>query len=210
MEIPIVLEPRIAKALETVCKNALAYGQNHREVRASISNLIVLLEQQVSEPCVEIANLRNLLKRADPDYSSRPAAELDPIYELALGSNPQITADQQAAAYQIKKVWAAFSRYLTVQAKNLESNGGSKSRRLDPLDAMSTEVARLWKDIYTPWYAKARKSYIARSGINEAEIVLKVVVDCQWPHQLDKRFGLTPGSSLIAVQHQLTSFQDLA
>lgn len=206
MNIPIVLEPRIAKALETVCKTALAYGQNHREVRASIGNLIVLLEQQVSEPCVEVANLRNLLKRADPEYSTRPAVELDPVYELASGANPKLSPDQQAAAYQIKKIWTAFSRYLSVQAKNLESTGGSKGRRLDPLDSMSAEVAGLWENQYIPWYNKARKAYIARSGINEGEVVLKVVVECEWPHQLDKRFGLAPGSSLTAVQHQLTSF----
>lgn len=209
MNVPIILEPRIAKALETVCKTALAYGQNHREVRASIGNLIVLLEQQVSEPCVEVISLRNVLKRAEPGYSSRPAVELDPIYELASGSNPKLSPDQQAAAYQIKKIWTAFSRYLSVQAKNLESPGGSKGRRLDPLDSMSAEVARLWQDTYIPWYNKARKVYIAKSGINEGELVLKVVVECDWPHQLDKRFGLPPGSSLTAVQHQLTSFQDL-
>jgi hypothetical protein len=220
MDIPIKLNPRLARAIETLAKSSLTYSQNHMQVRNAITGLILVLDSEAGEPSVEVANLRNLLRRNDvtfdfaetirtsSDPNGRPPATLDPIHELGLGANPKISPEQQASAYTIKKIWSCFSRYLSVQAKNLEANGSSIGRRLDPIDVMGQDIAKLWKDVYCVWYNNGKRKYIGRSGITEVEVSIRVVVDGVFPHEVDKRYSLANGACLRALQHQLTLFGD--
>jgi hypothetical protein len=205
-QIPLgLLNPKVFKAIELVCKHGLSYSNNHSQVKAAVSNLTLLLQQETSEMSVEVVALRNLLRRSNDEFD-RPALRLDPIQELGQGSYPKLDSGQQEAALRIKQVWSSFGKYLTVAAKNLEGNGGYRGRSLDPISVMSDEVVYLWKEVYCPWYEKAKKTFVARSGINEAEITLFICVEGVFPHEVDKRFALPRETSLEVIQRQLKEF----
>lgn len=205
-QIPLgLLNPKLFKAVEQVCKNGLSYSDNHKAVKDSISNLIVLLQQETSEMSVEVTSLRQLLRRSNDEFD-RPSLRLDPVQELGQGTYPKLDSGQQEAALKIKQVWSSFGKYLTASAKNLEANGSYRGRALDPIAVMSDEVASLWRDTYCPWYEKAKKTFIGRTGLNEAEITLFVAVEGVFPQELDKRFSLSVGTSLEVVQRQLSAF----
>jgi hypothetical protein len=190
--------------METICKQAIQYSDNNKEIRSSITALVVLLQQEVSEHSVETVGLRNLLRRTDPrNEFERPSLRLDPVQELAL--KQEIDNAQQDAALSIKKVWNSFNRYLNVAARDY-NGAGSRGSAKDPISVMSDEVAHLWRDQYVPWYNKAKRTWIARSGINEAEVTLSIVVEGTYPSELDKRYRLTDGRSLLALQRQLANF----
>ena len=205
--IPIgLVSPKLFKAVELLCKNALSYSGNSKAVRDAVSNLTLLLQQETSEYSVEVVALRNLLKRANQEFD-RPALRLDPVQELGLGSYPKLDSSQQEAALKIKQIWTSFGKFLTMAAKNLESNGGYKGRSLDPVSVMSDETAKLWRSCYVPWYEQAKRTYVGRSGVNEAEITLYVAVEGIFPHEVERRFGLKPGAALEVLQRQLRLFQ---
>lgn len=209
-DIPIgLVNPRTFKALEILCKHALSYSDNHRAVRDAVASLTLLLQQETSEVSVEVVALRNLLKRSNDEFD-RPALRLDPVQELGQGTYPKLDSGQQEAALKIKQVWSSFGKYLTASAKNLEANGSYRGRALDPVSVMSDEVANLWRETYCPWYEKAKKTFIARTGLNEAEITLFVAVEGIFPVELDKRFSLNSGTSLEVVQRQLSAFSGTA
>lgn len=219
MDIPIRLNPKLFKALEAVCKNAVNYSGNHKLVRDSVANLTLLLQQEAPELTVEVAALRGFLHRTDPSFefaasfrsaeqpNGRPKLRTDPIEILGLEPNPSLDSEQISAATAIKKVWNSFGRYLTVAARNLDGTS-YHGRALDPLSVMSEETAILWKQAYVPWVTKAKKTWIGRSGCHEAEITLAVVIECIHPHELDSRFRLKTGTALLALQHQLDRFSD--
>ena len=205
-EIPLgLVSPKLFKAVELLCKNALSYSDNHKAVREAVANLTMLLQQETSEMSVEVVALRQLLRRSKAEFD-RPALRLDPIQELGTGSYPKIDSSLQEAALRIKQVWSSFGKYLNVSAKNLEANGSYRGRALDPVSVMSDDVAFMWRDIYVPWYNTSKKMYIGRSGINEAEVTLMICVEALFPHEIDKRFSLKLGTSLGVLQRQLKAF----
>ena len=194
------------KSIELICKNGLHYSDNHKEVRSAITAFVVLLQQELSEPSVEVSNLRSLLRRTDPNKEfERPSLRLDPIQELSTGPEPLIDYEQQDAALTIKKIWSSFGRYLNVAARDY-NGAGNRGQAKDPISVMSDEIAILWREQYIPWYAKAKRTWIDRSGINEAEVTLSVVVEGAFPSELDRRYRLKEGRSLIALQRQLSNF----
>ncbi len=203
LEIPIKLSPRLYKAMEAVCKHGLAYSQNHKLVRDAVNNLVLLLQQEAGETTAELTALRGLLRRTDSGFDGdRPKALQDPIEDLGLGSNPKLSPDQQAAALAIKRIWTSFGRFLQVASRNLEASG-KKGRTLDPLDVMSDEVAVLWEETYKNWYQRGKRTFIGRSGCNEAEVTLRIVVEGCFPEETDRSYNLPTGSSLTVLQHQL-------
>lgn len=206
IEIPVRLNPKLYKSIELICKNGLHYSDNHREVRAAITSLVLLLQQELSEQSVETVSLRSLLRRTDPrNEFERPSLRLDPIQELSTGPKPLIDYDQQDAALSIKKIWSSFGRYLNVAARDY-NGAGHRGQAKDPISVMSDEIAILWREQYIPWYAKAKRTWIDRSGINEAEVTLSVVVEGAFPDELDRRYRLREGRSLLALQRQLANF----
>ncbi len=218
--IPIQLNPKLFKSMELVCKNAINYSGNHKLVRDSVANLILILQQESSELTVEIAALRQFLRRTNPNFDfsansrsaeepeGRPKLRSDPIYTLGEEPNPKIDSDQISAALAIRRVWTAFGKYIGVAARNLDAGGGYRGRALDPLSVMSDEVAILWKESYCPWVEKAKRTWIGRSGITEAEVTLAVVVESIHPHELEARFRLKPDTALLALKNQLDRFAD--
>lgn len=208
-EIPIGLSPRAFKAVEQLAKKALQHSQNHKEVRAAITAIAVLFQNESSEPNLEVFALRRILKHYGNQEFERPSQRLDPVYELSHGHKPPLDNDQHMAALKIKKVWSGFSHYLNVAAKDYNKSTGQRGHALDPISVMSDETAYLWRQVYSPWYERAKRKYIDRSGINEAEVTLAIVVEANFPQELDRRYRLKEGRSLTALQRQLTNFASL-
>jgi hypothetical protein len=212
------LDPKVFKTLESLCKTALTYGDNHPNIRNAVANLSFQLQQHSmsihGELTIDVITIQQLLRKTDPRYEhQRPAIEQDPIIELSQGNYPKLSPDQQSAAATIRRIWQCFSKFLAVASRNYNTKSGKKHRILLPLDVMDQNTYDTYRDTYSPWINKAKLTPIVNFkkkplSTSHGEVVLAILTQDWFPKQLDLAHRLPRGSSLFALQHQLNLFNN--
>lgn len=216
--IAVTLDPKVFKTFESLCKTALTYGDNHPNIRNAVANVLFQLQQQslstYGELTIDVLTLQQLFKKTDPRYEhKRPDPEKDPIYELSQGAKPKLSPEQQEAASTIRHIWHCFAKFLSVASRNYDTKSGKKHRVLSPMDIMDQKTYDLYREIYSPWYNKAKQTPIVNYkkqalSTNHAYVVITILTQDQFPSNLDKICRLPLGSSLSALQYQLNLFNN--
>ena len=213
--IQTVLDPKLFKLIESLSRTALSYGDNHNTIRTCIGNLCFYLQQQSLQNyghlTIDTVTLKTLLKKTDPKYEfERPKPKLDVIEELGPLYQKKLTNDQQTAANQIRKVWAAFQKYLTVASRSYDTKSGKKNRVIQPLELMDPKLFVTYRNIYTPWYEKACRELVSSNDkriiTNEGDITTIIIVENIFPKELDLARNLKLGASIDILKKQLTLF----
>lgn len=204
-----VLEPKIFKSVESLCKLSLAYSDNHPEIRRAVANLCFHMQQLNPNLTPDIISIRNILRKSNPNFEhERPPVEQDPILVLRQGSNPKLNEDQEVAASNIRKIWRALSKFLNSSAKDYNTSTSKKNKVLLPLDVIDQKTYDMYRDIYIPWYTNASRNPILNykkepMKISEGDVVLSILIEMLSPYQCDYVRRIPKGSSLRALQRQL-------
>ena len=211
-DINLTLDPQFFMVLEKLCKSALLHSLNHSEVRLAITSLYLHLSRESLEKfgadSIDVTLLHQTLTERNLE---KPRRDIDPLNILAQGKRPRLGPDLIAAALLIRRVWQGFSRFLKLSSRSYTRTGPKKrTKSLDPIMIMSTDLLNLWSEQYKPWYEQASRQKIkTKTGeLTHATIALRIILDSLMPEQVDKYFGLNKGQALQVLKHQLRLFID--
>lgn len=217
--VPTVLPPRIYRAIEALCRDALHYSDKHPTVRKLVTSVYQALEveahTQHGSPSIEALSLKKVLtKIINSEEDNIPSHRLVPLQLLE--ADQLLRPEQIEAAHHILQVWQGWGRYLQVSGRKYEKGGSKRAgtSSLGPLDVMGESTWALWREYYIPWERGARQRLVDGGGWLHArkescfEVVMGVVVKDISPKQLDQAFYWRQGSALIALQDELMRFGD--
>lgn len=209
----VMFSPAVYRAVEQVCKDAIAYSSNHPGLRRSMVQLChelrIQAEASIGYHSPEVISLMQLLRRTDPALVEKPVSVPSPI-EL-LHKNRQLSLDQVNAANTIRQVWYAFSRFLTVTGTRYQhdpSGGTKRTKVIQPLEVMNEETYETWMTIYGPWasHAVQKKLSTTRGPLNHVSIVLSIVLQDFHPRDLDRAYRLPRNACLTVLRAELDAF----
>lgn len=205
-----ILEPRLFRALELVCKDAISLSNNHPAMRRSVGSVYFQLRTAAIERCghetPDVIAIKSILDRTAPEGIRRV-----PVKEVltALYEKGQLDADEIRAGKLIADIWRAFGRFLTVVSRSYDNApAGQRTRTCDPADVMGSSLNANWRDYYCPWYEVAKHklvpSKVAYMGYKtRAALVLYVIVEQMMPRIIDKAFKLPRNTTITVVKEEL-------
>lgn len=214
-ELQLISPPKIFDQIEQLCRRYLDSNKWDTPSRELVSKLSFVYRQEAftrfGHDSVETFALAKLLKIGAPTGFQPPAPRPDALtfIQMKPNSNSRLDAFQESAAGHIIAVWMAFGRFLRMSSRGMEGGGG-RGQVLHPLDVMGEELWEHYKAIYKPWQALAEKVPIDRKraggAVTICAIVLSILIEDVYPHELDGRFALIKGTALAALKAALSGY----
>lgn len=205
------MDPRLFRAVERVCSLAIQLSGNTTSMRETVAAFSLELQMQgMSRHGFRTADaeaIHNLLARTDPNRRTElPRIEKD-IFEY-LSKSLDVT--QLSAAGAMRNVWDSFGRFLTVATRGFEPGGGSKRTSVQqPLDVMADDTWECYKEFFKPWISAASRRTTGRiktGNMVNCEIVHRIIVEEQFPSDVDRLCCLPPGAALKTFRYELNQF----
>lgn len=215
-ELQLIYPVKVFDQILVLAAAYLAERKYDAPSRDLVSRLAFSLRQETYQrfghESLETIALAKLLRPVPRGFREKPP-RLDAISHMrGYPKNHRLTAQQEAAAEMIKKVWEAFGRFRFVGARGMEGGGGG-GQVLQPLDVMGDDLWEHYCKVYKPWYTEASKITVTRKrfqvgGVSIAAVAFRVLVEDFFPEEVDKGYALVQGTTYRALRAGLSAYYE--